>query len=380
MSHKNLLLFVMLLLVVGIFSTAAAEMSIAITNPAPGYVSPCQDLKITFDVKLDGKEFKEIRLYYNGLTKGVIRKEPYEYVWKSLQRGNYELKAMLKSVDNVEAWSAPVKIKVGPISSGEKLYNGSFECDTKMTNWGLQLNEGAQATATVIPDVYFDDVGYLLVEITNGGSATWHIQLNQPCPTDSGHIYQIFFFADADVKKPIDVGMQENQSPWASQLWQGTEIDGANLYGPFEFESTRTDPTNVFRLNIGGNTTTCYLDGFSIIDLSASSVKSKELNGFGSVVSEFELAAAYPNPFNMSAAVPYSLTREAHIRLAIYDMQGRLIKSLVDGVQTPGSHTVYWEGTDENGQIVPSGVYVYRLEAKGRIMPVHLTRKIALVK
>lgn len=382
MSKKTLVVITAIALMSFLPFAAKAEMSVAITYPPNGaVVSPCQDITIKFDVKTSGETIKELRLFYNGLTRGLVKKEPWEYVWKNLQRGRYVLQAQLKDTNNNIVWSDPITFRAGPVSNGEKLLNGSFECDTKLTHWTLQLNEGAQATATVVPEAYFDDANYLMIEISNGGSATWHIQLNQTCPVDSGHIYEISFFADADVKKTIDIGMQENQEPWASQLWQSVEIDGANLYGPIEFEAYRTDPTNVFRVNVGGNTTTIYLDGFSIIDRSASGVKSKQIDATGRVVGEYELLSAYPNPFNLSTTIPYRLNREAAVRLAVFNLQGQLIKVLAEGVQPAGSHRVLWDGLDEEGNIVPSGVYMIRLETTGRHgLPIQLSRKIALVK
>ncbi|RPH89086.1 MAG: hypothetical protein EHM72_20805, partial [Calditrichaeota bacterium] len=256
-----------------LFSAAGlsfAEMSVSITNPKDGdYLSPCGDVVVSFDIKTTVEEIKEVRLYSNGLNKGVIRKAPWEYNWKALLRGSYKLQAKLVSKDGLEVWSEPVRIKAGPVSTGEKVVNGSFECDSKLTPWSLQAQQGAIATATVIEEAYFDDANYLMVEIENGGSADWHIQLNQMIPTDSGHVYEIYFFADSDVKKTTSFMFQENQDPWAVQGSFGVEIDGANEYGPFEFISTRTDPANMFRFNIGNNTTTCYFDGFRIIDRSA---------------------------------------------------------------------------------------------------------------
>lgn len=382
MSSKLLWMTMVIALLSFLPITAKAEMSVAITYPPNGAViAPCQDITITFDVKTTGETIKELRLFYNGLTRGLVRKEPWEYVWKNLQRGRYTLQAQLKDTNNNIVWSDPITFRAGPVSNGEKLLNGSFECDTKLTHWILQLNEGAQATATVVPDTYFEDANYLVIEITNGGSATWHVQLNQTCPLDSGHVYEIWFFADSDIRKTIDVGMQENQAPWAAQVWQSVTIDGANLYGPIEFEATRTDPTNNFRVNVGGNTTTIYLDGFSVIDKSATGVKSKRIDAAGKMVTEFELLTAYPNPFNLSTTVPFRLYREANIRLAVYNMQGQVIKVLAEGVQPAGSHTVVWDGTDTAGNIVPSGVYMIRLDTTGRRgMPIQLSRKIALVK
>lgn len=382
MSQKNLLLFIAAMLTLVFFSTAQAEMSIAITSPVDGdHLAPCADYKVTFNYTTTGETIKEIRLYSNGGVKSVIRKAPWEYTWKAMQRGNYRLKASLKSTDNVEVFSEPITIKAGSVSSGEKLFNGSFECDTKLTNWALQLNEGAQATATVVPEAYFNDANYLMFEITNGGSADWHIQCSQSCPTDSGHVYEISFFADADVKKTIAIGMQEGQAPWASQLWQSIDIEGADLYGPYEMVATKTDPSNSFRLNVGGNTTACYFDEFSIIDRSGTEVKSRQLDAFGAVLNEFVLSSAYPNPFNMNTAIPFSLSGEACVRLAVYNMQGQLVRQLFDGLQAPGNHVIHWDGSNDQNQIVPSGVYVYRLEsASRRGLPINLMRKVVLIK
>jgi hypothetical protein len=77
----------------------------------------------------------------------------------------------------------------------------------------------------------------------------------------------------------------------------------------------------------------------------------------------------YPNPFNATTAIVYSLpnigAQPAPVRLAIYNILGQEIKSLTDERQQPGRHIVYWDGTDQYGQPVASGVYFYRLEVSG---------------
>ncbi|MBD3303269.1 MAG: S8 family serine peptidase, partial [Candidatus Eisenbacteria bacterium] len=70
-----------------------------------------------------------------------------------------------------------------------------------------------------------------------------------------------------------------------------------------------------------------------------------------------------PNPFNPVTTIRYSLANPADARLAIYDAGGRLVRVLLDGRQTAGSHHAIWDGRDESGEAVGSGVYFYRLEA-----------------
>jgi hypothetical protein len=77
----------------------------------------------------------------------------------------------------------------------------------------------------------------------------------------------------------------------------------------------------------------------------------------------------YPNPFNAVTAIVYSLpnigAQPAPVRLVVYNILGQEIKSLANEKQQPGRHVVSWDGTDQQGQPVASGVYLYRLEVSG---------------
>ncbi len=381
MSKTLLLLFVGALVVMTVAPALFAEMSIAITEPVDGaVVGPCSNVVFKFDVQVTDETVRDVRLYYNGRPKTSIRREPWEYEWKQMLKGRYEVQALLRSMDGQEVWSDPVYVRVGSISNGEMLQNGGFDCGTT-SGWTFNAHSGAIASLEVYDDFYFDDAHYLAIEIENGGEAEWHIQLNQTVPTDSGHVYEIYLLADAEEKKTVFWGMQENQEPWESQAWEPFEIDGADEYGPFVFNAFKTDPTNQFRINVGGNNIMTFFDNFRIIDRSISSVKEKKLDFDGSLLSEFELFQAYPNPFNMSTTIRYSLSSLSDVLLDIYNMQGQQVKTLVSDSRQPGTHSVQWDGTNEIGSIVPSGVYLYRLRATAVDgNTVDLSRKILLLK
>ncbi|RMI20262.1 MAG: T9SS C-terminal target domain-containing protein [Calditrichaeota bacterium] len=76
----------------------------------------------------------------------------------------------------------------------------------------------------------------------------------------------------------------------------------------------------------------------------------------------FYLEQNYPNPFNPTTKVKFGIRRGEQVMLAIYDLRGKRVKTLVNRRLAPGDYEAQWNGTDETGRPVASGVYVYRLE------------------
>ena len=69
----------------------------------------------------------------------------------------------------------------------------------------------------------------------------------------------------------------------------------------------------------------------------------------------------YPNPFNPTTQIDYSVKREGRVTLRIYNVQGQLVRTLTDHSHGPGHYTVTWDGTDQRNRPSASGVYIYRL-------------------
>ncbi len=80
---------------------------------------------------------------------------------------------------------------------------------------------------------------------------------------------------------------------------------------------------------------------------------------------EFALAQNYPNPFNPETMIEYSLAERTQVELAIYDVLGRRVRTLIDRVEESGTYAVRWRGRNDSGKPLASGVYVYRLKAGG---------------
>jgi hypothetical protein len=81
------------------------------------------------------------------------------------------------------------------------------------------------------------------------------------------------------------------------------------------------------------------------------------------VVTSYELSQNYPNPFNPSTKISFALPEATEVSLKIYDVAGQLVQTLVNGVIEAGRHQVVWDGTNQNGMQVASGVYFYQLRA-----------------
>jgi hypothetical protein len=76
-----------------------------------------------------------------------------------------------------------------------------------------------------------------------------------------------------------------------------------------------------------------------------------------------ELLQNYPNPFNPVTTIEFSLAHEGNCELKIFNVQGQRIRILVSERKTPGRHKVSWDGRNDRGTAVTSGIYFYRLQA-----------------
>ena len=88
------------------------------------------------------------------------------------------------------------------------------------------------------------------------------------------------------------------------------------------------------------------------------------------------LRPCYPNPFNPRVTIPFDLRQDGNLTLSVYDVSGRLVKTLVNEWTRAGSHIVSWDGRSDLGAQISSGVYFCRLRTGGFTE----TRKIVMLK
>jgi hypothetical protein len=104
------------------------------------------------------------------------------------------------------------------------------------------------------------------------------------------------------------------------------------------------------------------------------------LTGEAALPLTFSLSQNYPNPFNPSTTfsfeIPGTANTEHPVTLTVYDIRGRLVKMLVNTDLEPGSHKIHWDGRNDRGATVTSGIYLYTLTAGEE----RYTRKMTVLK
>lgn len=89
-----------------------------------------------------------------------------------------------------------------------------------------------------------------------------------------------------------------------------------------------------------------------------------------------KLEQNYPNPFNAQTRISYALLKDENIEITVFNLNGQKVKVLKSTVEPEGNHSVVWDGTDESGIMVGSGMYYYQLKTKNEI----LTKRMTFIK
>ena len=149
-------------------------------------------------------------------------------------------------------------------------------------------------------------------------------------------------------------------------LTSGEPVSGRGLLAEFDF-----------RL-LGGSTEAAFDLSEGYVASSGSEVRAvAQLNSAHLMPRQFALHANFPNPFNPSTSIEYALPEAAEVELAIYDVLGQKVQTLVaHQFQGAGYYRLTWDGSDANGHAVSSGIYFYRLATQNFTQ----TRKMILLK
>jgi len=158
----------------------------------------------------------------------------------------------------------------------------------------------------------------------------------------------------------------------------GIEVgSGAILQLDVQFDNILTNPSIIMTMpgvasgDVNANPLVSIFHGFGQFTGGLLSIDE------GSTLpAEFSLHPNFPNPFNPATRIIYDLAEASDVRLEIYDLMGRNIKTLVNQTQGKGRHFISWNGDDHTGNQVGAGVYLYRLHAGNKIF----TRKMILMK
>ena len=109
---------------------------------------------------------------------------------------------------------------------------------------------------------------------------------------------------------------------------------------------------------------------------STWTVGSNTLDNDAPEIYSYSLSSNYPNPFNPSTTIDYSIANAGEVSIIVYDMMGRHVRALVSDFATPGSYTIVWDAKNDEGLSVSAGMYIYKM-ASGDFVQVN---KMLLIK
>lgn len=170
------------------------------------------------------------------------------------------------------------------------------------------------------------------------------------------------------------------------------EADIILFYAQEEFDASGLSDESLLHMYRYDDAATEWEIQFGILDAAMNSVSCNGVTEFsiwaftcssslvgdesGQVPTASALYQNYPNPFNPATQIKYVLHRDSDVKLAVYDVLGRNVVTLVNGRQTIGYRTVTWNGRDGSGNQMASGIYFYRLVAGDFVQ----TKKMVLLR
>ncbi len=354
-----------------------ADMSIQITSPENGQrFSTCADIHLNVDITVQSGEISRVSYYQNGRSIRSVRQAPYDYLWEQVKPGIYNITAMVRDADRNEYYADPVQIFVDPITDGNLVINGEFACDT--SPWNLSLNGDAQATLEIEPEGWLSDHAPMaIVDITQLSTAGWHVMLEQPFPVDSGHVYEIWFWAEVAEQKSVSITLQEQANDYTVHFNQAINLDYNTIeYGPFEFDCHITDSQSFLKIILGEDQNMIGLDNIQIYDKGWEPNTTRVKQTSPMFPKSVELQQNYPNPFNPGTDIQFSIPRPSETTLTVYDIRGRLVNTVMHEYLSAGSYTHHWDGRDESGRPVSSGIYMYKLQTSESVT----TKRMVLLR
>jgi len=144
-------------------------------------------------------------------------------------------------------------------------------------------------------------------------------------------------------------------------------------------------PTDYFLADSLGIFFHGFEGGFS--ELKGAIIDGKKYGVITSVEDEkqmlpenFSLSQNYPNPFNAQTRISFEIPASGIVTLRVYDLLGNEVRVLFDKIAFSGFQSVAWDGKDDNGNTVSSGVYFYRLQHKSNDRMFSLTKKLAMLR
>ncbi len=227
------------------------------------------------------------------------------------------------------------------------IYNGDFSLGAD--DWTLFTDSSAIAEGDTLNGEFY-------LEITEAGNASEDIQLIQyDIPLIQGRHYKIEFDLRADINRIVEFLLQENSDQFTNYSQSGPVIAGTQMQH-YTHEFTMEEPTDYnsrLTFRCGRNEADLYFDNISLIETCVSGTDPVSTPNI-----DFSLGQNYPNPFNPSTTLNYNIPSESLVSVIIYNLLGEKVKTLRNGIASPGSYSIRFDASD-----LASGIYICNMKA-----------------
>jgi subtilisin family serine protease len=181
------------------------------------------------------------------------------------------------------------------------------------------------------------------------------------------YVYPNGFISDSIksryLKGLFNTAVTPSLDDWSALTSAGPVVLNAGEEVVFVFAMVYGDNLADFQANVDAAAAVDLGDGIAAIDP-------------GQIPAKFRLAQNSPNPFNPMTAIKFNVETEGSIRLGVYSLTGKLVRTLANSSYTVGEHSVVWDGRSNDGSEMSSGMYLYKLESAGSV----ITKKMSLVR
>jgi len=204
-----------------------------------------------------------------------------------------------------------------------------------------------------------------------------------PVPPEERGMTEGFYYVEAPTYSPINIESLGDSTVVEVGVFMDGECIGATQVEEFPLqilaflpETTRGSGDITFDFYYGGRSYKPAQD-YKVLNKETGQYVNSKLKlrpyefyticfGNPPTPAIFTLSGNFPNPFNPSTTISYSIPSDGNVELIVYNIKGQKVKTFVKGTQPPGVYNVTWNGKDENSRSVSSGVYFYKLRSSGK--------------
>ncbi len=282
----------------------------------------------------------------------LIGGSPLTITWNSL--GLIDSVKVEYSINNGTDWI---------IATSSTPNNGSYNWivpNIRTDNAIIRISDAADGIPADVSDKVFTIISSSLTVTSPKGGEAWLAESTETITWHSTGVIDL-------VKLEFSI---DNGHNWAT-ITDNLANTGSYAWSVPKIES---DSVLVRISDVSGKSQPDVSDDMFSIKIIVNDVSTNRNSNL--VPEQFELFQNYPNPFNLETKINFAVPQQSRVNLLLFNMRGELIRTLFDGHLIPGVYTNVWDGRDQNGKILPTGLYVYKI----RVGNWQASKKLLLVK